>query len=144
MSAWILRFTDRKFTLGVRKPVIVLEVSDDGEETELEVLEAGWEEDPGFRGLIRGQIEKGRLRLILDLSSVERIDSNGVGEIVSVWQHAKNTGGESVLASLQPGVRDIFEILFLDKVILTFGSIPEAVEHLTRSGESAPEGPDSG
>ena len=134
MSAWILRFSDRKFTFGPRKSLIVLHVTKDGEETELEVLEGGWEEDSGLRGLVRGQIEQGRERLILDLSSVERIDSTGVGEFVSVWQNAKNLGGDLVLACLQPGVRDIFAILYLDKVIPIFDSISEAVEYLTEDG----------
>lgn len=144
MSAWILRFTDRKLTIGSRKSVSVLHVTKDGEETELEVLEGGWEADPGLRGLVRGQIDKGRSRLILDLSSVERIDSNGVGEMVEVWQHAKNTGGELVLTSLQPGVWDIFEILYLDKILPIFESIAEAVEYLTGAGAQESGGPDSG
>ena len=121
--------------MGPRRSVVVLHFTREGEETELEVLEGGWEEGPGLRGLVRGQIDKGRPRLILDLDSVERIDSNGVGEMVEVWQHAKNMGGELVLACLQPGVRDIFEILYLDKVIPIFDSMPEAVDHLARSGE---------
>ena len=131
MSAWILRFSDRKLTIGPRRSVVVLHVKQDGQEAELEVLEAGWEEVAGLRGLVRGQIDKGRPHLILDLSSVERIDSNGVGEIVDVWQHVKNMGGQQVLDSQQPGVRDIFRILYLDKVIPIFDSIPEAVDHLT-------------
>ena len=144
MSAWILRFSATRVTIGVRKPVIVLQVTTDGKETELEVLELGGEEYPGLRDLARGQIEAGRPRLILDLSSVEPIDSNGVGEIVAVWQHAKNRGGELVLAGLKPRIRDIFEILYLDKVIPTFDSVIEAASHLARSGDEPPRSPDSG
>jgi len=134
MSAWILRFSDHKITVGARRPITVFSVTSDGEETELEVLEAGGEEHPGLRDLVRDQIEKGRRRLILDLGSVDRIDSDGVGEIVVVWQHAKNRGGELVLANLQPRVHDLFEILFLDKVIPIFDAISEAVEYLNEDG----------
>jgi anti-anti-sigma factor len=132
MSAWILRFSDKRFTIGPRKSVAVLHFTADGNEVELEVLEGGWEEEPGLRGLVRGQIDKGRSRMILDLGTVERVDSNGVGEIVAVSEHARNQGGVLALANLQPGVRDIFKILYLDKVILIFDSISEAVDYLTQ------------
>jgi len=131
-------------TIGFRGPITVLHVRTDGEETELEVLEVGGEEHPGLRDLVRGQVEGGRSHLILDLSSMERVDSNGIGEIVAVWQHAKNTGGELVLASLQPRVLDLFKILFLDKVIPIFESVAEAVEHFADLGDDAHRGPDSG
>jgi len=134
MSAWILRFSDNKITVGVRRPITVFSVTGDGDETKLEVLEAGGEEHPGLRDLVRDQIKKGRRRLILDLGSVHRIDSDGVGEIVVVWQHAKNRGGELVLANPQPRVHDLFEILYLDKVIPIFDSISEAVEYLNEDG----------
>ena len=135
MSAWILRFTEYRATIGGRRRVMALQVTSDGEETELEVLELGGEGNPGLRDLVRGQMEKRHPLLILDLSSVERIDSNGIGEIVAGWQHAKNSGGELVLASLKPRIREIFEIIALDGVIPIFDSIPEAVDHLTRSGD---------
>lgn len=144
MSAWILRFSDTRVTIGIPRPVTVLRVTTDGKETELEVLELGGEEYPGLRDFVRGQIEKGRPHLILDLSSVERIDSNGVGEIVAVWQHAKNQGGELVLVGLKPRIRDIFEILYLDKVIPIFDSMVEAANHLARSGDEPPGSTDSG
>ncbi len=139
MSAWILRFSGNKITIGARRPVTVLRVTAEGEETELEVVEVGGEEYPGLRDLVRVQIEQGRPRLILDLGSVERIDSDGIGEVVAVWQHAKNTGGELVLASLQPRVRDLFRILFLDKVIPVFDSLPEAVQYLSPSSNEPPD-----
>jgi len=140
MSAWILRFSDTKVTIGARRPVMVLHVTTDGEETKLEVLEFGGEGSPGLRDLVRGQIEEGRRDLILDLSSVGRIDSNGLGEIVAAWQHAKNLDGELVLASLKPRVRDIFEIIDLVSVIPIFKSVIEAVNHLARS-DQAPQEP---
>ena len=138
MSAWILRFSGNKITIGARRPVTVLHVTAEGEETELEVVEVGGEEYPGLRDLVRVQIEEGRPRLILDLGSVERIDSDGIGEVVAVWQHAKNTGGELVLVGLQPRVRDLFQILFLDKVIPVFDSLAEAVNHFSRSDQEPP------
>ena len=139
MSAWILRFSGHKITIGVRRPVTVLHVTVEGEETELESVEVGGEEYPGLRDPVRVQIEKGRPRLILDLGSVERIDSDGIGEMVAVWQHAQNTGGELVLVGLQPRVRDLFRILFLDKVIPVFDSVIEAVQYLSRSSNELPQ-----
>lgn len=82
--------------------------------------------------------------MILDLSTIERIDSNGVGEMISVLQHAKNGGGELVLAGLQPKVRDLFEILFLDKVIPIFDTVIEAAIYLARSSDEPTGGPDNG
>ena len=111
---------------------------------ELEVLELGGEEYPGLRALVRDQIQKERPRLILDLDSIERIDSHGVGEFVAAWQHAKNQGGELVLAGLKPRIRDIFEILYLDKVIPIFDTVIEAAVYLARSSDEPPGSTDSG
>ena len=144
MGAWILRFTGTKVAIGVRRPVIVLHVTTDGKEAELEVLELGGEEYPGLRALVRDQIQKERPRLILDLDSIERIDSHGVGEFVAAWQHAKNQGGELVLAGLKPRIRDIFEILYLDKVIPIFDTVIEAAVYLARSSDEPPGSTDSG
>ena len=138
MSAWILRFSGHKVTIGARRPITVLEVTTDGQETELESVEVSGEEYPGLRDLVRDQIEQRRPRLILDLGSVEKIDSDGIGEMVAVSQHAKNKGGELVFVGLQPRVSDLFRILYLDKVIPVFDSVIEAVQYLSRSSNEPP------
>jgi anti-sigma B factor antagonist len=129
MSAWILRLPDKPLTREPSGPVTVLDVTAEGREIELEVLELGGKEVPGLRELVRGQIEKGRPHLILDLGSISRIDSGGLGDVVSTWQHAKNSGGELVLAIEKSRIREIFEIAYLDRVIPVFDSVGAAGRH---------------
>ena len=133
MSAWILRYTGNKIAVGLRSPMTVLNVTNDGQETELEKIEVGGEEYPSLRNLVRSQVDQERPRLILDVSSIERVDSDGIGGFVAVWQHATNTGGEVVLALPQPRVRDLLRILYLDKVIPIFDSVSDAVDYFNRS-----------
>lgn len=119
-----------------------MQVTSDGQETQLEEIQMGGEGSPGLREIVRLQIQKRRPRLILDMSSVRRIDSTGIGNVVAAWQHVKNSGGELVLASLQSGVRDVFAIVNLDSVILIFDSVAEAIEHFADVDFEPPVYPD--
>jgi len=136
MDTWILRprFENR---LGPpRVSVRILRVTSEGKESELEVLTLEresypetWETEGLLEELVQGQIEKGRRGLILDLGTLEKADSSGVGEIVAAFQRTTESGGEAVLANLRPKVREIFQRTELDRMIPVYDSVAEAVLH---------------
>jgi anti-sigma B factor antagonist len=70
---------------------------------------------------------KGKTKLILNLSSVSFIDSSGVGEIVRGLTTAKKHGGILKLLGLQKKVRDIFTITRLITVFDSFDTEQEAL-----------------
>lgn len=137
MDMWILRPRFEKRLGPPRLPVKILRLTPDGKESELEdlTLQRGstpetWEQEGLLDELVQGQIEKGRRGLILDLSSLEKVDSSGIGEIVAAFRLTTESGGKLVLANLRPKVRDICRRTELDRVIPVYDSIADAVLHL--------------
>ena len=110
------------------KPIVVLHVTPEGEESELEKLLL----DPGgpyLKDVVDAQIAKGRKYLILDLTFVPHLDSYAIGEIVSAFVHAGRLDGGLVLACLSPMAHKVLRIMNLEEVIPNFASVAAAVEH---------------
>src|SRR5260370_6822085 len=66
-------------------------------------------------------------KLVSDLSSVEFIDSSGLGALVSCLRQAHTTGGEIKLAGLKKPVRVLFELVRMHRVFEVFNNPDEAV-----------------
>jgi anti-anti-sigma factor len=71
-------------------------------------------------GVIKGEVRRclaqGELRLLLDLTAVEFINSSGLGTLVSVLKEVRLARGRLVLCNLARYVREIFEITQLARV----------------------------
>lgn len=63
-----------------------------------------------LRKTIRGLLEEGRTRILLNLGDVDYIDSSGIGELVSGFSTVKGRGGELKLLNLSRRVRDILQL----------------------------------
>ena len=57
------------------------------------------------------------LRLVLDLSKVNYLDSTGIGIIVMCNGKLKNAGGGLRLAGTRPQIERIFKLTSLDKIV---------------------------
>ncbi len=57
-----------------------------------------------FRNAIRKYLDEGQRRILLNLASVEHLDSSGIGELVSAYSTAKRLGGEVKLLKLSRAV----------------------------------------
>jgi anti-sigma B factor antagonist len=68
-------------------------------------------------------------RIVLSLSGVTHIDSNGVGTLVSLWASARSAGGDLKLAALSTRAHDV---LMTAKLASLFGAF-ETVEQAARS-----------
>ena len=138
MDTWILR-PDFDKKLGPPKiSVKILNLTSDGNESELEVLTLEreshpetWETEGLLEELVQDQIEKGRRGLILDLGTLEKADSSDIGEIVAAFQLTTASGGKLVLANLRPRIGEIFRRTELDKMIPVYDSTAEAVGHFS-------------
>src|SRR3954466_12887576 len=62
-------------------------------------------------------VDKGRVQLVIDLGHVNYIDSSGLGALVTVMKHARAARGDIKVCALQSGVRAVFEMTRLNKVI---------------------------
>jgi len=71
-------------------------------------------------------IQNGGEKIVIDLSSLEFIDSSGLGAMVSVLKKI-GMPGKVKLCGVKDGVRSILELTRLDKVFPIYHSVKEAV-----------------
>ena len=70
---------------------------------------------------------KGTLKLILDLTSVEFVDSRACGSILSCLKRLNETGGELKICGASPFVRSVFELIRLHRICEILPTREEAV-----------------
>jgi anti-anti-sigma factor len=63
-----------------------------------------------FQQQVRDEIAGGARKIVIDLSSVEKIDSLGIGILVALMWSVSQAGGGMVLAAIPSRVGKIFEI----------------------------------
>lgn len=76
---------------------------------------------------VKAELQAGIKRILLDLSAVEFIDSQGVGEIVHSLVSAQNAGAKLVLCGLQQRVALVLRMANLHMVLDIQDAAPEAV-----------------
>ena len=63
-----------------------------------------------LRDAVRGLINQGQKKIILNLSGVDYIDSSGVGQLVASFTAVRNAGGELKLLNLTKKVQDVLHV----------------------------------
>ena len=76
---------------------------------------------------LQDYLNAGRIKLVLDLGSIEYIDSAGLGEIVRAMKRAREAGGDLRLCGVHGQVGKIIEITGLHKAIAVYPTREEAV-----------------
>lgn len=74
------------------------------------------EENEQIRELVFAHLAEGHNRLVLDFSGVEFVDSSFLGLLVVVLKRSTTSGGEVRLCSLQDPIRNVFELMRLDRL----------------------------
>jgi len=72
----------------------------------------------------------GGARLVMDLSSVDFLDSTGLGVIVGVLKRVRTHGGELAIAGAENHVRKVFDITRISDVLPMYATVDEACEGL--------------
>jgi anti-anti-sigma factor len=80
-------------------------------------------------GLSR-QIADGRTRLLLDLTSVDFIDSSGLSALIGTLKATRRLGGNLGLLNPAPTVRSVLELTRLHRVLDIFSTECEGVAKL--------------
>ena len=89
-----------------------------------EVLDAGNAKE--FRADISPVLEE-NVKIVLDMSPVNFLDSSGCGTILSCLRQLNAAGGDLKMFGLQQSVRTLFELIRLHRIIDIFNSRDEAV-----------------
>lgn len=63
-----------------------------------------------LRDLIRGTVDGGHKKVLMNLGEVNYIDSSGIGELVSAFTTVTNAGGSLKLLNLSKRVQDLLQI----------------------------------
>jgi len=90
----------------------------------LESLDAKNAKD--FRAEFDTAVEEGST-VVLDLQSVEFIDSAGLGSIVASLKRLRGTGGDIRICNVHKPVRALFELVRMHKLVDIYTSREEAV-----------------
>lgn len=61
--------------------------------------------------------DQGKRTVVLDLSSVQIINSYGIGKVLTCYKRMKAENGVLMVRPLQGFVKETFELLMLDKLI---------------------------
>ena len=63
-----------------------------------------------LRDLIHENLDKGHMKLVLNLAAISYLDSTGLGELVSGYRFVKSRGGELKLLNLNKKVSDLLQV----------------------------------
>ncbi len=80
-----------------------------------------------LRNAIRGLIEQGNKKILLNLSAVKNIDSSGIGELIANYTTISRDGGQLKLLKLTDKIRDLLVITKLLTVFDAFDTEAEAL-----------------
>jgi anti-sigma B factor antagonist len=78
---------------------------------------------------IHSLIHQGHNKILINLGSVDYVDSAGLGELVGAFTTVARAGGSLKLLNLTKKMRDLMSITKLLTVFDTFDSEPEAIKN---------------
>jgi anti-sigma B factor antagonist len=80
-----------------------------------------------LRNAIRGLIEQGKKKILLNLGGVKNIDSSGIGELIANYTTLSRDGGQLKLLNLTGKIKDL---LVITKLLTVFDSYDDEAEAL--------------
>ena len=83
-----------------------------------------------FQDDVRERVAAGARKVVVDLSAVDRIDSSGIGILVTIMWSASNAGGGLILAALPERIEHLLSMAMLLDHIDHAETVEEAVAKL--------------
>lgn len=77
-------------------------------------------------------IEKGKKKVILDLSGVKTMNSSGLGMLIAGLTTMKNAGGELLIAGVSKKIENLLVITKLTSVFELFPTVKKALEKYSK------------
>lgn len=82
--------------------------------------------------IVKDQLDDGQRNILLNLASVEFIDSFGVGEILASYISTQNLGGKLKLERISKKLYVVFQVTMLTKVLEIFDDEQAALESFSK------------
>jgi anti-sigma B factor antagonist len=73
-------------------------------------------------------LDEKSLKLVLDLNSVERVNSSGLGILIKALTTFKTNGGELKVANVSPSLMKLLVITKINTILEIFDSVDAAVK----------------
>jgi len=83
---------------------------------------------PELRQEIVAAVADGQVRLILDMTGVEFIDSFGIGVVIGALKRVRQRAGELALVCPEPRVRRVFELCDIDRILTLHRDLDEVAD----------------
>src|SRR5437879_1785482 len=87
-----------------------------------------WILDLPLRDLMNDLLSHDKRRFVLNVASVDYIDSSGLGQLISIWSSIRNKNGYLTLLSPSKRVQRLLEITRLHTVFEIFDQESDAVQ----------------
>jgi anti-anti-sigma factor len=72
-------------------------------------------------------VERGRRKIVIDLSAVSMVDSSGLGALIGGLKTTRVAGGDLRLSGAQEQAKLILRLTMLDKVLVDYQKFEDAV-----------------
>jgi anti-sigma B factor antagonist len=75
---------------------------------------------------VKGLLQQDQKKFVLDITTLDYVDSSGLGMLVSCLTNVKKAGGELKLAGANPRIRRIFAMTGVDTMMPMFDTLAAA------------------
>ncbi|HEU5472446.1 MAG TPA: STAS domain-containing protein [Actinophytocola sp.] len=83
---------------------------------------------PQLRSMVVKAVEDHRIRVVVDLSATEFMDSSGLGALIAGLKTTRQAGGDLRIACMGPQVATIIQLANLDRVLRPYPTVAEALQ----------------
>ena len=80
-----------------------------------------------LRNAIRGLVDQGNKKILLNLGGVKNVDSSGIGELIANYTTISRDGGQLKLLNLTDKIQNLLVITKLLTVFDSYDSEPDAL-----------------
>jgi anti-sigma B factor antagonist len=77
--------------------------------------------------LLHELVEKGKMRIVIDLNDVKSVNSSGLGILIGGLTTMKNAGGDLKLANVSSKIQTLLVVTKLDSIFEQHSSVDKAV-----------------
>src|SRR5436189_104224 len=81
----------------------------------------------GLSEQVNELLEEGHREFVLNLAEVPYIDSNGLGQLVVIWNSIQNKGGRLIFLRPTDHIQQLFRLTKLNTIFQTVGEEAQAV-----------------
>jgi anti-sigma B factor antagonist len=92
---------------------------------------------PAFEQTMQRLLLEGQAKLVVDLDAVHYISSSGLRALLTARRQSRSRGGDVLLCSLRPRVKEVFEMVGFMSVFGVYATSEEAANAFSQAAPAA-------